>query len=311
MNSSPSQPTMLAKFDGKGGKQRLAEILARQPLLGANGEVCLLLAEAALLVEKTIDEEITQQGAADDDIYFIISGSVRVMVNGRQMASRQAGTHIGEMALADPTARRSATTIAAEACVLAMVKSETFSEIANRHPNLWRAIAVETANRFRERNSSVRAPRNQPIVFIGSTREHLDIAKEIQRQLSQLPCIPKIWTNGVFNASSTTIEDLLRMVKDSDFAVLVVTPDDLTTSRNKKTAAPRDNVIFELGLFMGGIGRERTYVVKPRGVEIKIPTDLLGVTCIEYAKCEPASLSVSIGPVCTELEGLIKRNGPI
>ena len=39
-----------------------------------------------------------------------------------------------------------------------------------------------------------------------------------------------------------------------DFAILVLTADDLVASRDVLSTAPRDNVLFELGLFMGGLG---------------------------------------------------------
>jgi predicted nucleotide-binding protein len=49
--------------------------------------------------------------------------------------------------------------------------------------------------------------------------------------------------------------------KETDFAAFVVTADDVTASRGRRKASPRDNVVFEIGLFMGAIGRERTFVV--------------------------------------------------
>ena len=66
--------------------------------------------------------------------------------------------------------------------------------------------------------------------------------------------------------STETLENLVAVLPKFDFAVLVLTGDDLTTSRHIKTASPRDNVVFETGLFMGRIGRERTfsYMTKPR-----------------------------------------------
>ena len=45
-------------------------------------------------------------------------------------------------------------------------------------------------------------------------------------------------------------------------------------------AAPRDNVVFEAGLFGGAIGMRRTFILHARGA--KLPTDLLGMTSIRY-----------------------------
>jgi len=73
--------------------------------------------------------------------------------------------------------------------------------------------------------------------------------------------------------------------------------------------APRDNVVFELGLFMGGLGRHRTFLVKPKGLTLKVPTDLLGVTPIEYADGPKKTLANRIAPACKELRRLITRTG--
>ncbi len=59
--------------------------------------------------------------------------------------------------------------------------------------------------------------------------------------------------------------------------IMVLSPDDITTSRKLKSLAPRDNVIFELGLFMGSLGRERCYMVRQDNSQLKIPSDLLGI----------------------------------
>ena len=81
-------------------------------------------------------------------------------------------------------------------------------------------------------------------------------------------------------------------------------------SRKKKQAAPRDNVIFELGLFMGALGRERTFIVKPRHVDIKIPSDLLGVTFIEYSTLPLFSLRSRVARPVRELLLLVDKHGP-
>lgn len=45
----------------------------------------------------------------------------------------------------------------------------------------------------------------------------------------------------------------------------------------------RDNVIFELGLFVGHIGKDRCFILIPdNSDELRIPTDLIGMTSVEY-----------------------------
>src|SRR6185369_2350100 len=95
----------------------------------------------------------------------------------------------------------------------------------------------------------------------------------------------KVWSDrGVFQPSNTFIEDLERAAATADFAVIVFGKDDLVRSRWSFSRAPRDNVVFEAGLFIGGIGRERTLMMRPERVSLKIPSDLAGVALLSYCK---------------------------
>jgi len=85
-------------------------------------------------------------------------------------------------------------------------------------------------------------------------------------------CEVTIWSQGVFGLSEGTLESLAATLDDFDFAVLVLTPDDLSISRGSSLPAPHDNVLFELGLFMGALGRQRTYILYDRTAELKLPS---------------------------------------
>ena len=106
------------------------------------------------------------------------------------------------------------------------------------------------------------------------------------------------------------IEDLEREVADADFGVLVLSPDDVVISRGEEQDAPRDNVIFELGLLMGGIGRTRTYMVMPRDKEIRIPSDLFGMSPLTYVPAVGRDLTARIATVCTSLREKVRELGP-
>jgi CAP12/Pycsar effector protein, TIR domain len=67
----------------------------------------------------------------------------------------------------------------------------------------------------------------------------------------------RLWTHDVFELSQGVLESLLRCADQVDLAVLVLTADDVVASRGDVSCAPRDNVVFELGLFIGALGRER------------------------------------------------------
>jgi hypothetical protein len=144
----------------------------------------------------------------------------------------------------------------------------------------------------------------KPRVFIGSSREGLPIAEAIQTGLDYDAEVT-IWSQGVFGLSTGTLESLVRASGDYDFAVLVLTPDDLTQKRDVSGNSPRDNVIFELGLFMGARGRERTFAVYCRDKELDLPSDLAGVTLADYGNRTDGNLQAALGPACTKIKNAI------
>ena len=110
------------------------------------------------------------------------------------------------------------------------------------------------------------------------------------------------------------MEDLERKLQSADFGVVVVMDEDVTHSRKEQKSSPRDNVIFELGLFMGQLGRERTVIVRPRSIDLKMPSDLLGLNPLSFSPpSDPTNqrqLATALGPVCTQLKTLFRHLGP-
>ena len=121
----------------------------------------------------------------------------------------------------------------------------------------------------------------KPRLFIGSSAESLSVAEAVNINLDHDFEIT-IWKNGTFNLSSSTIDDLVKKSSSVDFALFIFTPDDILTIRKKEERVVRDNVIFEMGLFVGSIGKSRSFILKPRGQEMHLPSDLLGVTPADY-----------------------------
>ena len=120
----------------------------------------------------------------------------------------------------------------------------------------------------------------KPRVFVGSSTEGLPIAEALQVGL-EYDAEVVLWSQGVFGLSEGTLETLTEKASRFDFAVLALTPDDMVVKRGNHKATARDNVLFELGLFMGMFGRYRTFVVHPRN-KLEVPTDLAGVTTATY-----------------------------
>src|SRR5260370_21070728 len=117
-----------------------------------------------------------------------------------------------------------------------------------------------------------------PSLFIGSSTEGLPIAYALQVELDE-ECEPLVWRQSVFGPTATTISALLERAENSDFAALVFTPDDSVVSRAAEDAVARDNVIFELGLFLGALGPRRVFIVFPLNQQLRPPSDPSGVTC--------------------------------
>ena len=305
-----TNPSMIPRFAGAAGRKHLLTSLCDQQSVAGEKTLARRLMASGSLQEYLPGNQITRQGDADNDMYFIVSGSVSVMINDRDIATRSAGAHVGEMALLDPTARRSATIISLEPTVVLKVSETRITCIARAYPEFWRRLAVALAARLQERTKYIRQPNSEPIVFIGSSSEALCEADYINQALSRDRLVCRQWKQGVFQLSQTTIEGLVGVAQECDFAVLLVTPDDMTTSRRQRHPSPRDNVVFELGLFMGAIGRDRTYIVAPQGTNLRLPTDLLGVTCVLYDRGHAQSLSKMLLPVSRILRRRIRDLRP-
>jgi hypothetical protein len=119
----------------------------------------------------------------------------------------------------------------------------------------------------------------------------------------------ELWDQDVIRLSRGTLESLVDAIPRFDFAVLVLTADDLLISRGTERQAARDNVIFELGLFMGGLGRDRTFILYDRANPPKLPSDLAGVTAATFQRHASGNLQSSLGAPCTQIEHAIKFRG--
>lgn len=302
---------MIQRFQGDDGFAALRNSILEQQCVCYDSNVAEELLPHVQLSSFQQGDLLMEQGASDNHIFLILAGRVSILVNGREMAIRTSRQHVGEMALIDPSAKRSATGIALEETVVAKIPEPAFSQVADKHPKLWRQFALETSNRLRERSKHVQSPNPRPVVFIGCSTEGLRIAEQIQIGLSHADVVPQIWTNNVFTAGRGAMEALEGRIRTADFGILICTPDDHVTndSRGVDTVAPRDNVILELGMCIGAMKRERAILVRPRGIELKIPTDLLGITPLDYKADDPANLAAHLGPVCTQIKLLIEAQG--
>ena len=300
---------MKDRFEGSAGRRILLETLKEQKLIAGNTELADEVASIGELVDVEAGATIIEQGNDDNDVYLIVAGSFDIVVNNRLVAKRFCNDHVGEMVAIQPAQRRSATVVARENAVVVKLPEPQFADLINKYPQIVRYIAKELARRLEQRNALVTAVSEKIRVFIISSAEALEIARTIQNAFDHDPFNVAVWTDGVFRASHYSIESLERALDQSDVAIAVAQPDDITESRGQRLATPRDNVIFELGFFMGRLGRHRALLVEPRGEEIKLPTDLAGINTITY-RYDAADLTRSLATACNRLRDIIRDLGP-
>lgn len=146
----------------------------------------------------------------------------------------------------------------------------------------------------------------KPRVFIGSSWEGRDVAACVQQEMAD-EVEATGWWQGVFGLSEATVESLEEEATTFDFAVLVATADDPGRKRGRRSFFARDNVVFEVGLFMGILGRRRTFVLLERDDALELPTDLAGMTVARFSRRDGENLRAAVGPACTELKAAIRK----
>ena len=120
-----------------------------------------------------------------------------------------------------------------------------------------------------------------------------------------------VWKNG-FHLSQSSIDSLIKIAESVDFAIFIFTPDDVATIRNQEKNVVRDNVVFELGLFTGTLGKDRCFIVKPRNVELHLPTDLLGLTPADYdGERSDGNLEAAVNHPCVLIKKEVFESGLI
>jgi predicted nucleotide-binding protein len=284
-------------------------MLKEQKVVGGNEALADEVASLGELREIDANGVLIEQNGEDTDVYLILAGSFTVLVNGKKVATRGATDHVGEMAALQPSQRRSATVVAAEAGVVLKLTEPQLSELGQKHPGIYRTFAKELARRLMQRNHLMTAYREKTRVFIISSVEALPIARAVQNAFEHDPFTVVVWTDGVFRASQYPVESLEQQLDQSDFAIAIAQPDDLSEVRDQVRPTPRDNVIFELGFFMGRLGRHRSLLLEPRGEEVKLPSDLTGITAVGY-RYDPKNVAAAMGPACNRLRDVITELGP-
>jgi hypothetical protein len=150
---------------------------------------------------------------------------------------------------------------------------------------------------------------NKPRIFLGSSGKQAKLLKAITRGLEDVADVEP-WTT-TFNPGRSTLDRLVELSQEVDFAAFVFAQDDWTATDTSESgeASPRDNVVFEAGLFGGALGIRRTFILHANGS--KLPTDLLGLTAVRY---DPATNPAEVRAINQKLRKAIEtegRRGPV
>jgi hypothetical protein len=147
----------------------------------------------------------------------------------------------------------------------------------------------------------------RPSLFVGSSTESLDAARAVRSQLADIT-EGTVWDEGLFQLSRSALDSLLDAVPRFRFAILVLTPDDVTTSRGRREMSARDNVIFESGLCLGSLRRDWTFLVFPRDASQRIPSDLRGITMAPYTSDRrDGNVRAAVGEACDLIRDAITK----
>jgi hypothetical protein len=145
---------------------------------------------------------------------------------------------------------------------------------------------------------------NKPRIFLGSSGKQAELLHAITHGLEDFAAVEP-WT-VVFNPGVSTLERLVELTREVDFAAFLFAQDDWTTNGSPESAqaSPRDNVVFEAGLFGGALGMRRTFIVHANGS--KLPTDLLGLTAVRY---DAAAADAEVASICQKIRNAIAAEG--
>lgn len=120
---------------------------------------------------------------------------------------------------------------------------------------------------------------------------------------------PEVWSNDKFPSRQTPIESLFKILEQFQFALFVAVPEDVTTKGSTEYHTVRDNVLFEMGLFLGRLGRDRVFCIAPNdvdGAKLHLPSDLTGIQPNHY-DANAQNLQTAVSPALLEMKEAIRQ----
>lgn len=153
---------------------------------------------------------------------------------------------------------------------------------------------------------------SRPKLFLGCSSEAKEQAEAFATELRPVADVIPWWEAPHFAPSTGTLEALVAATQEFDFGLFLLTPDDALESRGVEGHTARDNVLFELGLFLGELGRNRTFGLVQRGPgnkTVRVPSDLRGITLPSFSSPRKDDFSASVAAAAAPVARLVDRYG--
>lgn len=138
-------------------------------------------------------------------------------------------------------------------------------------------------------------------IFIGSSSEELDLANaakailEFEKEFEVTVWNEQMWDRAVFKLNNNYLNDLIRATLQFDFGILIGTKDDKVEVRGEEYLQPRDNILFELGLFIGRLGLNNCAFLIDQ--DIKVLSDIKGVSLARFERGKMDTFTSAINQV--------------
>jgi CRP/FNR family transcriptional regulator, cyclic AMP receptor protein len=297
--------TLQDRFDRAG----VVEALLRQRLIRGERELAEKFADKGRTVEYANGEVLIDQGAWDDDLHFILAGEFAVLINGQDTQRRKEGEAVGELAGLSRARARTATLKATAPSLVLAVSLTDVKEIAGSDVEFWKAAADVVADQLDHRNQQIGSANEHPRIFVISSTEGLPVARQVRQNLDADDMPVYLWDRGTFPVSDYAVSSLEDAIEAADFTIAVVRADDLLVSRDETRSVARDNVHFEYGISVGRIGRERSFLLVDAAADVKLPSDLAGLTTLRYQSGDKDQMERSVAKACDQAREKIEFSG--
>jgi len=277
---------MIERFTvGSEGRDTLIRTLMHQTLVQHDEARAKFLADNGEVVSFECGMPLINYGDSTSDVFFTLVGTVRLHIGRRDISpSIPAGYHFGEMAALEPLPR-SATVTALERVIALRIDRAAFLKMLGAFPICYKELASEFSRRLERRNKAIARDSDKINIFAISSAEAVEVARSGFVAFEHDKTFKyNAWPLDVFKSTSYPLDDLESQLDVADIAIAIAQPDDIVISRKESKPVARDNVIFELGLFMGRLGRRKTIVMVPEGLSLNLPSDLNGLSTVRYPR---------------------------